>query len=60
MVEQHRLLARVSAWVDQGVVRSTMTRLLEPIDAANLRAAHRAVETRGSVGKTVLSGWSTE
>lgn len=57
MIEQHRLLNRVAAWVDAGVVRSTMRDRLPHIDAANLREAHRRLETRTTIGKVVLGGW---
>jgi len=57
MIEQHRLLDRVAGWVDAGEVRCTMTEKLSPINAANLRAAHAKVESKGMIGKVVLSGW---
>lgn len=57
MVEQHRLLGRVAAWVDAGEVRSTMTERLAPLNAQNLRAAHRRVESKAMIGKVVLAGW---
>lgn len=57
MVEQHRALSRVADWVDAGLVRSTLRERLGPIDAANLREAHRRVETKAMVGKVVVSGW---
>lgn len=58
MVEQHRLLDRVADLVDNGELRPTTTRTISPISAANLREAHRLVETNRTVGKIVLSGWS--
>lgn len=54
MIEQHRLLDEVSALVDAGVLRSTMTAHGGPIDAAHLRAAHAAVESGRMLGKVVL------
>lgn len=57
MIEQHRLLDRVAGWVDAGEVRSTLTEALVPINAANLRAAHKRVESRAMVGKIVAAGW---
>ena len=57
MVEQHRLLSYVAELVDNGTIRSTRTETLSPINAANLREAHRMVESGGMIGKVVLEGW---
>jgi len=58
MIEQHRLLGRVAAWIDAGQLRGTATERLAPINAENLRAAHARVETGRMIGKIVLSGWN--
>jgi zinc-binding alcohol dehydrogenase family protein len=57
MIEQHRLLARVAGWIDAGEVKCTLTEKLTPINAANLRAAHARLESKGMIGKLVLAGW---
>ena len=57
MIEQHRLLARVAGWIDAGEVKCTLTEKLSPINAANLRAAHARLESKGMIGKLVLAGW---
>ncbi|KPK08428.1 MAG: NADPH:quinone reductase [Betaproteobacteria bacterium SG8_39] len=57
MIEQHRILERVAAWIDAGQLRSTATERLSPINAENLRAAHARVESGRMIGKIVLSGW---
>jgi zinc-binding alcohol dehydrogenase family protein len=57
MIEQHRLLNRVSELVDAGVVRTTVGEVLSPISAANLRKAHARIEDGHTVGKIVLEGW---
>ena len=57
MIEQHYLLTDVARLIDQGVLRTTATKVLRPINAANLRAAHALVEDGGSIGKVVLAGW---
>ncbi|ADV67891.1 zinc-binding alcohol dehydrogenase family protein [Deinococcus maricopensis] len=57
MIEQHHLLNRVADLVDAGHVRTTLRETLRPINAANLRAAHERLETRGVIGKIVLEGW---
>ncbi len=58
MIEQHRLLGRVAAWIDAGQLRGTATERHSPINAENLRAAHARVETGRMIGKIVLSGWN--
>ena len=57
MVEQHELLDRVADMVDEGTIRSTLTRELGPISAATLREAHTLVEGGRMTGKVVVAGW---
>ncbi|MFT0846861.1 zinc-binding alcohol dehydrogenase family protein [Actinomycetaceae bacterium L2_0104] len=57
MIEQHRLLNRVAELAEEGRVRSTLTQVLSPLNAANLRRAHELVESGRTVGKVVLDGW---
>jgi len=54
IIEQHKLLNEVAKLVDQGIIRTTVTEKLEPINAANLRKAHAMLETGRTVGKVVL------
>ncbi|MFM0363419.1 zinc-binding alcohol dehydrogenase family protein [Paraburkholderia sediminicola] len=56
MEAQHRLLKEVSAMVDAGVLRTTLTHVEGPLTAANLRRAHERIETGRAIGKTVLEG----
>lgn len=57
LIEQHRLLNRVASLVDAGELCSTHTETLGPINAANLREAHRRLESGKTIGKLVLAGW---
>jgi NADPH:quinone reductase-like Zn-dependent oxidoreductase len=43
--------------VDQGTIRTTLTRELGPISAATLREAHTLVEGGRMTGKVVVAGW---
>lgn len=54
MIEQHRLLNEVARLADEGLVRTTVTETLSPINAANLRKAHALLETGSTIGKVVL------
>ncbi len=55
--EQGRILERVGALIDAGELRGTQTETLVPINAANLREAHRRLESGKTIGKLVLAGW---
>ena len=57
MIEQHKLLEEVSHLVDAGVLRTTLTRTLMPINAENLKAVHGIVESGTAIGKTVIEGF---
>jgi zinc-binding alcohol dehydrogenase family protein len=55
--EQHRLLARVSAMVEEGRIRTTMAAHYGAITAANLMRAHALIESGTARGKLVLEGF---
>ncbi|MDH1209874.1 zinc-binding alcohol dehydrogenase family protein [Pseudomonas chengduensis] len=57
MIEQHRLLDRVSDLVDSGVLKTTLGEHFGPINAANLRRAHALLESGKAKGKIVLEGF---
>jgi NADPH2:quinone reductase len=57
MAEQGRILARVAELVDAGELKDIRRETLQPINAANLREAHRRLESGGSIGKLTLAGW---
>ena len=59
MIVQHELLDEVAGLVDAGRIVSTVTEKLGPLDAEQLRAAHRMVEDGRMIGKVVVSGWPT-
>lgn len=55
MVVQHQILNQVAKLVDSDTLRSTVQQVLTPINAAQLIAAHRRVESGGGVGKVVVA-----
>lgn len=57
MIEQHRLLERVAALIDQGVLKTTLSQHFGVINADNLRRAHALLESGTSRGKVVLEGF---
>jgi NADPH2:quinone reductase len=57
ILEQHKLLNEVSAMVDAGKVKTTMTQNYGAINAANLKKAHALIESGKAIGKVVLEGF---
>ncbi|NKL37267.1 zinc-binding alcohol dehydrogenase family protein [Rhizobium leguminosarum bv. viciae] len=57
MIEQHKLLNKISELVDAGKIRTTLSEIVGPINAANLKAAHAMVESGRMKGKAVLAGF---
>ncbi|HEV2374142.1 MAG TPA: zinc-binding alcohol dehydrogenase family protein [Streptosporangiaceae bacterium] len=56
--EQHHILTQVAHLVDEGAIVSTATRDLGPINATNLREAHRLQASGRTIGKLTLTGFS--
>jgi NADPH:quinone reductase len=56
MIEQHKLLSFVAREIDAGRIRTTVSEVLRPINAANMRKAHALVESGKARGKIVLEG----
>lgn len=57
MIEQHHLLNRLAALIDEGKLVTTVTEVLSPINAENLRKAHAKIEGGKTIGKIVLENW---
>ncbi len=57
MIEQHRLLNRVSQLIDDGVLKTTLGEHFGTINATNLRRAHALLESGKARGKIVLEGF---
>ncbi|MFJ7975813.1 zinc-binding alcohol dehydrogenase family protein [Peribacillus sp. NPDC096379] len=57
IIEQHHLLNKVADLVDQGKIRTTLSERLSPINAENLKKAHKKVESRTTIGKIVLENF---
>jgi NADPH2:quinone reductase len=59
MISQHYLLNTVADLIDNNKIKNTLTNVLSPINAENLRKAHGKLESGTTIGKIVLSGFST-
>ena len=57
MDEQGKILDAMAALVDDGKIRTTLTRRLSPINAANLKTVHALIESGAAKGKIVLEGF---
>ncbi|WP_227287745.1 zinc-binding alcohol dehydrogenase family protein [Boseongicola sp. H5] len=57
MIEQHNLLSYVADEIDAGRIKTTVSEVMSPINAANMREAHRLVETGQAKGKIVVEGF---
>ena len=57
MIEQHHILNRIADLIDAQKIKTSLNKVLSPINAANLRAAHEEIEAGKTIGKIVLSGW---
>jgi alcohol dehydrogenase len=57
MAAQGRLLAQVAQFIDDGVLKTTLTETLAPINAANLRRAHTQIESGKTIGKLAIEGF---
>ena len=57
MNEQGKLLSRVADLIDQGYIQTTVGKNMGTINAQNLRAAHKELESGKSIGKIVLEGF---
>ena len=57
MVEQHRLLNKVSRLIDQGQIKTTVAHQLGAITTENLIKAHAMLESQQAHGKIVLEGF---
>ncbi|MBA3032313.1 MAG: zinc-binding alcohol dehydrogenase family protein [Gammaproteobacteria bacterium] len=57
MIEQHNLLSYVAKEIDAGRIRTTLSEVLTPINAKNIRAAHALIETGKAKGKIVVESF---
>ena len=57
MITQHDILDKIAQMLDSGNLRCTMTKSLIPLNATNLRKAHKLVESGHMTGKVVVSDW---
>ncbi|MFI8123968.1 zinc-binding alcohol dehydrogenase family protein [Acinetobacter sp. ABJ-A23_2] len=57
MQKQSEVLNEVSKLVDEGKIKTTVTEVLSPINAENLKQVHQQIESGTTKGKIVLHGF---
>ncbi len=57
MIKQHELLSTIAHAIDAGEIRTTVSEVLTPMNAENMRKAHEMIEAGNSIGKVVLADW---
>lgn len=56
-IRHHDILKKISSLLEKGSIKTTLTKTLSPINATNLREAHRLLEEKHMIGKLVLYGF---
>ncbi|KAJ8730251.1 hypothetical protein PYW07_017289 [Mythimna separata] len=56
-VRHYELLQEISKWLEEGKLKCTLTQTLSPINAANLKKAHKLLEDKTLIGKLALTGF---
>lgn len=51
MIEQHHILNKVSALLDEGTLKTTLNQTIQGLSAENLRKAHQQLESGTTIGK---------
>lgn len=54
MIEQQKILNSVAELVDAGVLKTTLTQRLTPMNEKNLKAAHQILESGMAIGKIAI------
>lgn len=57
MITQHEILDKIAEMLDDGQLKCTLTKSISPLNAKNLREAHKLVESGHMIGKVVVSDW---
>ena len=55
LITQHHILSTIAELIDSGRIRGTASQMLTPRNAAQIRAAHRLIESGRTVGKIVVT-----
>lgn len=56
-IRHHELMNEISKWMEEGKLKCTLKKTMSPINAANMREAHKLLEEKRLIGKLVLTGF---
>jgi zinc-binding alcohol dehydrogenase family protein len=54
---QGEILNKIAEDIDRGALKTTVSKVFQPISVLNLKQAHELLESRTTIGKIVLHGW---
>lgn len=54
LVSQHENLEKIAKLLNEGKLKSTMTKELHPMNVENIKKAHQLVESQKMMGKVVV------
>jgi NADPH:quinone reductase len=57
MIRQNHILNDIADMIDSNIIKTTVNEILSPINALNLRKAHKSLEEGRTIGKIVLTGF---
>ncbi|MBC1521903.1 zinc-binding alcohol dehydrogenase family protein [Listeria aquatica] len=59
-IRQHEILEKARVLFESGELKSTLTKVLTPINAETMREAHKIVESGKMIGKLVVKGFDED
>ncbi|HKJ96762.1 MAG TPA: zinc-binding alcohol dehydrogenase family protein [Thermoplasmataceae archaeon] len=57
LIFQHEILNDLADLIDNGRIKTTLNSTMSPINASNMRKAHKQIESGTTIGKIVLEGF---
>lgn len=57
LIKHHHYLNEISNLLNKGIFKSTLTKVIGPVNAENIKIAHQLIEKGGTIGKRVLEGF---
>ncbi|XP_034830422.1 zinc-type alcohol dehydrogenase-like protein SERP1785 [Maniola hyperantus] len=55
--KHHEILQEISKMLENGQLKTTLTKIMSPINAANMKEAHRLLEDKHMIGKIVVTNF---
>lgn len=55
IVEQHNILTQIAKLVDEGKIKTTLTKTIKGFNVENIKEAHKIAESGDNIGKTAIT-----